>query len=192
VKKIIILAAGLSAAGFSVPAMAQTATPIDAAPVGARVEALIAFDHVRVDASDIGAGHITDNGLGYGLGGGFDFGNGGGMSFGVDVEGTKSTQKLGSSDVYIKAGRDLYAGGRVSFAIGGGSNVYLKAGYTNARFKGNDGFESVSDTFNGVRVGVGAQASLRGKAYAGLEYRYSNYEAGLERHQAALVVGTRF
>lgn len=31
-----------------------------------------------------------------------------------------------------------------------------------------------------------------GKTYAGLEYRYSNYEGGLIRHQGVVVIGTRF
>jgi outer membrane immunogenic protein len=30
------------------------------------------------------------------------------------------------------------------------------------------------------------------KTYIGAEYRYSNYEADLERHQVALTLGTHF
>ena len=35
----------------------------------------------------------------------------------------------------MKAGRDLYAGGRVNFAVSPTANLYVKGGYTNARFK---------------------------------------------------------
>jgi outer membrane immunogenic protein len=33
---------------------------------------------------------------------------------------------------------------------------------------------------------------ISGKAYVGAEYRYSNYQAGIDRHQVALTLGTRF
>ena len=45
---------------------------------------------------------------------------------------------------------------------------------------------------DGVRVGAGLQYAIGGKSYVGGEYRYSNYEADVSRHQLALTVGTRF
>ena len=92
----------------------------------------------------------------------------------------------------VKAGRDLYAGGRVSVAVSPTANLYVKGGYTNARYKADDGFDSVSENFGGYRLGAGGQMTVSGKAYVGAEYRYSNYEHGLERNQVALTVGTRF
>ena len=48
------------------------------------------------------------------------------------------------------------------------------------------------ENFDGYRLGAGGQLTVSGKAYVGGEYRYSNYEDGLKRHQVALTVGTRF
>jgi len=95
--------------------------------------------------------------------------------------------------VYVKSGRDLYAGGRVSFGISDKANVYVKGGYTNARFKASDGVITAADNAEGWRLGAGTQYNVSGKAYVGGEYRFSNYEGGdLKRHQVALTVGTRF
>jgi outer membrane immunogenic protein len=44
----------------------------------------------------------------------------------------------------------------------------------------------------GYRLGAGAQFGLGGKAYVGGEYRFSDYEQDVSRHQLALTVGTRF
>jgi len=49
-----------------------------------------------------------------------------------------------------------------------------------------------SENFDGYRLGAGGQIGIGGKAYVGSEYRYSNYEDGLSRHQVAMTVGTRF
>ena len=49
-----------------------------------------------------------------------------------------------------------------------------------------------STTLDGYRVGAGAQFNLAGKAYVGGEYRFSDYEEDVSRHQVALTVGTRF
>ncbi len=104
-----------------------------------------------------------------------------------------STQKEGDEDfAEVKAGRDLYAGGRATFAVSPTANLYLKGGYTNARFKATDGEDRFAENVDGFRIGAGGQLTLAGKAYVGAEYRYSNYEAGLSRNQVALTVGTRF
>ncbi|URD60981.1 porin family protein [Sphingomonas sp. KRR8] len=186
------LVTALAAVTVGAPVMAQDTAAAAEAPHGARIEAVVGVDHVRLDLRDFGLGHVTDGGLLYGVGAGFDFPVGDAVSVGADVEASDSTLKFGDSGVYVKSGRDLYAGGRFSFAIGEGSNVYVKAGYTNARFKATDGTDSASGNGDGFRAGIGAQAKLMGKTYAGLEYRYSNYEGGLIRHQGVVVIGTRF
>ena len=180
-----IALAGLSLAAIAAtPAAAQTETTT-VAPTGARVEALVGFDRVRVDGA-------KDSGVLYGIGAGYDFAVGG-MSLGLDVEATDATTKEGDDDTgSVAAARDLYAGLRATFPVSPTANVYLKGGYTNARFKAEFDGESESANADGFRLGAGAQFSLGGKAYAGGEYRYSNYEAGLSRHQFALTVGTRF
>ena len=43
-----------------------------------------------------------------------------------------------------------------------------------------------------LRVGAGVEQQLGTNLYAKAEYRYSNYEAGIERHQVLGGVGFRF
>ena len=97
----------------------------------------------------------------------------------------------------VKAGRDLYVGGRVGTVVGGRSLLYAKAGYTNARVKltqdGGTGQITLDRTaLDGVRVGGGAEVALSQNTFLKAEYRYSNYEAGLERHQVVGGFGVRF
>jgi outer membrane immunogenic protein len=182
VKKILFATAASAAFLAATPALAQAA----AAPAGPRVEALVGYDRVK-------AGGEKDGGALFGIGAGYDFAVGPAVSLGADIEATESTQKEGDEDIAeVKAGRDLYAGGRVSFAVSPTANLYVKGGYTNARFKATDGVDTVAENFDGFRLGAGGQMTIAGKAYVGAEYRYSNYEAGLSRNQVALTVGTRF
>jgi outer membrane immunogenic protein len=182
VKKILFASAFSVAFLAATPAFAQDV----AAPVGPRVEALVGYDRVKALGE-------KDGGALFGVGAGYDFAVGPAVSLGADVEATESTQKEGDEDIaQVKAGRDLYAGGRVSFAVSPTANLYLKGGYTNARFKATDGVDTVAENFDGFRLGAGGQMTLTGKAYVGAEYRYSNYEDGLARNQVALTVGTRF
>lgn len=181
-KKILFACAASATFLAATPALAQDA----AAPVGPRVEALVGYDRVKALGE-------KDGGALFGIGAGYDFAVGPAVSLGADIEATESTQKEGDEDIaQVKAGRDLYAGGRVSFAVTPTANLYLKGGYTNARFKATDGVDSVSENFDGFRLGAGGQMTLTGKAYVGAEYRYSNYQDGLSRNQVALTVGTRF
>lgn len=182
VNKTLILAA-VAATVVATPAFAQTSP---AAPAGPRVEALVGYDSAKALGE-------SDDGVLYGIGAGYDFAVGNGVSLGVDAEATDSTQKFGNDTVYVKSGRDLYAGGRISYAISDRANIYAKGGYTNARFKASDGVITAADNVDGWRLGAGAQFNLTGKAYVGGEYRFSSYEGGdLKRHQVALTLGTRF
>jgi len=184
VKKTLLATAASAAFLAATPALAQEAAP--AAPAGPRVEALVGYDRAKVDGEH-------DGGVLFGIGAGYDFAVGNGVSLGADIEATDSTQKEGDPDIaQIKAGRDLYAGGRVSFAVSPVANLYVKAGYTNARYKATDGDDTFAENLDGFRLGAGGQMSVGGKAYVGGEYRYSNYEAGFSRHQVALTLGTRF
>ena len=181
-KKILLATAATAAVLGATPALAQEAS---AAPVGPRVEAVLGYDRVKALGD-------KDGGALLGIGAGYDFAVGSGISLGADVEATESTQKESGGGASVKAARDLYAGGRVSFGVSPSANLYVKAGYTNARFKADDGVDSFAENFGGYRLGAGGQLAISGKAYVGGEYRYSNYEHGLARNQVALTVGTRF
>lgn len=181
-KKILFASGALATLLAATPAFAQEV----AAPVGPRIEALVGYDKVKALGE-------SDGGALFGVGAGYDFAVGNGISLGADVEATESTQKEGDEDIaQVKAGRDLYAGGRVSFAVSPNANLYVKGGYTNARFKATDGVDTAAENFDGYRLGAGGQLGIGGKAYVGSEYRYSNYDDGLKRHQLAVTVGTRF
>lgn len=181
-KKILIATAAMATVFTALPAAAQTTV---AAPVGGRVEALIGYDKVKALGE-------KDGGALYGIGAGYDFAVGNGFSLGADVEATDSTQKEGSAGLEVKAGRDLYTGLRANVAVSPTANLYVKGGYTNARFKASDGVNSFAENFDGYRLGVGGQLGLGGKAYVGGEFRHSNYEDGLKRNQVAMTLGTRF
>ena len=181
-KKILFASAAAAAVLASTPALAQTAS---IAPAGPRVEAVVGYDRVKALGE-------KDGGVLFGLGAGYDYPVSNTVSIGADVEASGSTQKESAGVVEVNAKRDLYAGGRVSFAVSPTANLYVKGGYTNARYKADDGFNSASENFGGYRLGAGGQIAVAGKAYVGGEYRYSNYEHGLVRNQVALTVGTRF
>jgi outer membrane immunogenic protein len=201
---------GVSTAAFiATPAAAQVA-----APTGARVEAVVGYDRVSYDLEDTFGidDSVHMSGVLLGVGVGYDFAVSSGVSLGLDAEISGSTADrkesyVGDLEGYdvdgtgkISAGRDLYAGARVTFAVSPTTNVYLKGGYTNARVKASvegmvDGEQvSMSDAANGdgVRAGLGAQFAIGANSYVGAEYRYSNYEHNVTRNQIAATFGLRF
>ena len=191
-KKIII--AALAASALAAPALAQDAAPF----TGPRVEALVGYDNVKGDG-----GHR--NGVTYGVGAGYDFQLGGAV-LGVEGEATDSSAKgcetnfvTATDRICANAKRDLYVGGRVGFAVAPSTLLYAKAGYTNARFKVNytdtatpANNTSAATNLDGVRVGAGVEQKLGTNLYAKAEYRYSNYEQGVDRHQVVAGFGFRF
>lgn len=175
--RMIYCTAAAAALAFASPAMAQ-GNLAPAAPAGFRIEAIVGYDHGGVDGFHM-------NGILFGVGAGYDFAVSNSISLGVDAEVSDST----ADNDGVSAGRDLYAGARVNFAVSPRANLYVKGGYTNARLKIED---CCADNGDGFRLGLGGQYLISGKTYVGAEYRYSNYEADLERHQVALTLGTRF
>jgi len=175
------LLAATAAFAFATPAMAQDSTG-DKIGSGPRVELLLGYDYVRAPL-------IEDDGALFGIAAGYDYAVANNVSIGAEVEASDSAVKDNSFGVDLKSGRDLYAGARVSLAVADGANIYVKGGYTNARFKA-DGFGG--ENFGGWRLGAGLQVDVLGKIYTGGEYRYSNYESGISRQQLAVKVGYRF
>lgn len=182
-------------ATLATPALAQE-TPSQG---GFRVEGLVGWDRPTIE--DEG----TDGVL-YGVGVGYDV-QAGRAVFGIEGEATDSSADECAADVAIagdelcvRAGRDLYVGGRVGALVGRNTLLYAKAGYTNARVSLDyeDGTASTADDFSdhanldGVRVGAGAQIGLTSNTYLRTEYRYSNYQDGVERHQVVGGFGFRF
>jgi len=191
-RKIIL--ASLLATAFAAPAMAQDSA---AGPfTGPRIEGIVGWDQVKGD------GDKSDDVM-YGAIAGYDV-QAGGAVIGGEVEYSDSDNRacggaatVANPRICLKAGRDLYVGGRVGTVVGTSTLLYAKAGYTNAdaKFTADDGTDEVTldkTHLDGVRVGAGVEHKLGSNAYVKAEYRYSNYEQGVERHQALAGVGYRF
>ncbi len=176
-KKIALALVALTAAA---PAFAQ-----DEAPefTGAHISAIAGFDLLDLNT----AGLDNPEGVAYGVNLGYDF-RAGGAVFGIEGEATESSAAVKAAGTEVAAAsRDLYVGGRVGF-VTGSALVYAKAGYTNFRVESIAGDADA----DGVRAGVGAEVKLQSNIFFKGEYRYSNYEADIERHQVVAGIGYRF
>jgi len=189
------LAAGTTLA--ATPALAQTTG--NAPGTGLRVEGIIGYDNARVPGVD-------SSGIVYGARAGYDF-DAGGLVVGIEGEITDSSVEecengfeAATDEICAEFGRDLYVGGRVGGRVGSNTLLFATAGYTNARVNLNyeDGTNGTLDDFrlaedlDGVRVGAGAEFAIGPSAFVRAEYRYSNYEQDIERHQVVGGFGFRF
>ncbi|WP_313536491.1 porin family protein [Sphingomonas sp.] len=198
---IAILAATTA---FATPAFAQTQ---DQSFAGSHAEVIAGWDRVN-DKSSYDA---SKDGVTYGGNIGYDIQRGGTV-FGVEGEVTGSTISDRSNDVLnagdrlrVKAGRDLYVGGRLGFVANPRTLIYAKAGYTNAQFITDYDSPATTpalsfrqrDNYDGWRLGAGAEFKVTDKVFAKAEYRYSNYGSQTngvdpERHQIVTGLGVRF
>ena len=189
----LIVVASLAAMSAATPALAQAKAPF----TGFRVEGIAGWDRAQVP-------NDRTNGIVYGAGAGYDF-QAGRAVLGIEGEASDSSGKECVSGTIVAAdrlcanvGRDLYVGGRVGALVGPATLLYAKAGYTNARFNlnyteptGVNNFK-VHDNYDGVRVGGGIEQAVGRNAYVKAEYRYSNYEQNVDRHQVVAGFGLRF
>jgi outer membrane immunogenic protein len=181
----------------SLIALAATATPASAADGQFRAEIHAGLDHARTD-------DFNDEGVLYGVGLGYDLNVGKNAFVGIDLSADDSTMKqceagaiIANDELCLRAGRDLAAGIRAGVNIGESGKVYALAGYTNARFKfayTTPAGVTTRDAENldGFRLGAGYQHALGGNTYGKVEYRYSNYEQDISRHQVLVGVGISF
>ena len=174
--KTVIFAAAAAVAAISAPAFAQEAAPF----TGAHAEVLAGYDALDTNSAGLG----TPDGFFYGLSAGYDF-QAGSAVLGLEGEVADSTTKRAG----VETDRDLYVGARAGFLAGDRGLAYVKAGYTNARIE-EEGFGGANG--DGVRVGAGLEYKLGGQLFVKGEYRYSNYEGDIERHQAVAGLGIRF
>ena len=188
-------AAALLAGTIATPALAQDNPNLG----GFHIDGIVGYDRPSIQDEHA-------NGVTYGVGAGYDFRSGNAI-FGIEAEATDSSADrtvngavIAGDSLRVRAGRDLYIGGRAGFGIGGNSLIYAKAGYTNARFRADyeDGTAATVNDFSqrtnldGIRAGVGAQIGVGSNAYLRTEYRYSNYQDGVDRHQVVGGFGVRF
>ncbi|MDF8334768.1 outer membrane protein [Novosphingobium cyanobacteriorum] len=226
-----------SALAVSVPALAQEEAPATATGMGdpsvspARnfsglsVNTVIGYDHLRSGSTkDIDTNADIKqslNGVVFGGGIGYDAAIGDRLTIGAEAEATTSSARWdnnnGEPNTFnlgrVKAGRDLYAGARIGFAMSPKTLLYVKGGYTNARFNlettgGGLSARRRLDT-DGWRAGAGIEQKLGNHGFGRIEYRYSNYTKGeydynadipdsgrfsldTDRHQVVASVGVRF
>lgn len=216
-RKLVFVAALVASSALAAPAFAQ-----DSAPSGFRVGVVGGLDIVRpgsTEDSDVDGDDQSIEGVQYGVEAGYDIPVGG-VVLGLEAELSGSTAKVttDSSDPNffgygrVKAGRDIYVGGRVGVPVGTGTLLYAKGGYTNARLNvtADNGTTTLDENFqlDGWRVGAGVEKSIGSNTYAKLEYRYSNYTdadfqfangattdtfgVDTDRHQIVAGVGFRF
>jgi outer membrane immunogenic protein len=178
-KTVIFAAITAAFTALAAPAFAQDDTTFS----GPRVEALTGYDSVKTNGNGLG----NPDGFLYGAGLGYDFRRGNAV-FGIDAELTDSTASVNTVAGPIDATRDIYVGGRAGLVLGTKALAYVKAGYSNARIEGA-GFNNNGD---GLRVGAGLEYDLGNKLFAKAEYRYTNYEQDVERHQLLGGIGIRF
>ncbi len=192
-KKKVILAAA-AAVSFSTTAFADEAVPA----IYAGIES--GYDHVSV--KDVASG----NGLAYGGVVGVQQKLADVFTFGLEGEVTGATTRRSASDAFgdylsVKAGRDLAVSLRVGYLVSPNLLVYVKGGYTNARFS-IDATDSagasarLATNANGYRIGTGFEVG-RGKLRFRGEYRYSDYsdlkfqgvDTGIETRRQQVLAG---
>jgi outer membrane immunogenic protein len=193
---------------------------------GPRVEGLLGYDISRAGSDVDNDANSNDDesieGLLYGVGAGYDVAVGDKAIVGVEGEFTQGTAKTkfenGDFEGFglgrVKTGRDLYVGARAGLVVSPKTLLYVKGGYTNARYKARatDGTTELRESFDtdGWRAGAGAEMAVKNNVYAKLEYRYSHYSKAevdfedegtpdtarfgidTDRHQVVAGVGVRF
>jgi len=200
----LVLTAATAALGLGLAAPAFAQDTGKAPFTGVRVEALAGYDNL----SDGDSRSSGKDGFVYGGALGYDA-QVGGFVLGVDGEITGATTKVRGTDVLtagdrlrVRAGRDLYVGGRIGYVVSPQTLIYAKAGYTNARINtdytvGTARIEDHSD-LDGYRLGAGLEYNVTPQAYLKAEYRYSHYgnaggyDIDANRNQVLAGVGYRF
>ena len=130
---------------------------------GGHVEAITGYDHIT----------DGDDGILYGIGAGYDFRTGN-VVLGIEGEVLESTAGECAGGICVDAGRDFYIGGRVG--------VEVTQNNVEADFN-----------LDGIRAGAGLEWLIPGSPLSlRAEYRYTNYELGVERHQGTLGLALRF
>ncbi len=171
---------------------------------GFRVEGQGGWDRMTVNTRNQGfIKEFRKDGLMYGAEGGYDlrlsdkailgvFGNYNWSTIDEDVADT-----LGNR-INVDVKNEWSAMGRLGYKISDNTLLYLSGGYAKTKIAyaftpaGSTTTFNSSDKFGGVRGAVGLEQGLGSNVYAKVEYRYTNYENNLSRHQVVGGLGIRF
>ena len=195
--KLLAIVGGVAlAAALSNPAEAADFT-------GPRVEVHAGWERLGVADPALKLDDRED-GIVYGVGVGYDVALGkrlvAGLEADFDLADTEFERVAGNTRVEARARRDIALSARLGARLGDRLLLYGKAGYTNARIAGvliaNGTAGTTREEFaangDGLRLGAGVEFALGAHAYAKSEYRYSNYESDVTRHQLLAGFGYRF
>jgi outer membrane immunogenic protein len=176
-KKFAIAAA---AAVFALPAVASAQ---------AFVQAESGIDVVSAEGE-------SEANIGYGGSVGYDMPLSGGMFVGVqatysDSE-TKRCERSEGAKVCLEAGRDVAGLVRLGSQMGEQGKLYVFGGYANARAELTYSNVTAHTDLDGFRLGAGYQYDINDKFFVKAEYRYSNYEADVSRHNGVIAIGAKF
>ena len=174
------------------PALAMIATP---AAAQLRGDVHAGLDSLSSDGE-------SQEGVTYGLTVSYDL-PGRDMILGVQLDLDATDNRDCKADVFvtgdracIEGQRDTAITGRLGYRAGDRVMLIGTAGYANARFRAS--YEGAGirtdehETLDGVRLGVAAVADIGRRLYAKAEYRYTNYEQDVSRHQGLAGIGLRF
>lgn len=184
-RKVTLSLITAAVAASATPASANTAENF----AGAKIEAVAGFDLI-----DLPSPIQNASGAVGGINAGYDI-DAGGVILGIEGEATLSTA---STDFFppneIASGRSLYAGVRAGVPVSEKALIYAKAGYANTRLRITDGSGNTifARNLDGIRGGAGAEYKISDNLHVKGEYRYTNYEANIEGHQAMVGLGIRF
>ncbi len=191
----LFIASLLLSASLATPALAQDEPTADKEFQGFKIVSLVGVDQLNTPAVDA-TGFFYGGTIGYDL-------QAGKAVYGIEGEVGDSTGSGCRTNVIVAgdtlcntARRDLYVGARAGVVIGQKTLLYVKAGYSNAQILGTYlvGPNGIGNTENldGWRLGGGAEFNLSRKVFARGEYRYTNYDQGVSRHQGLIGLGIKF
>jgi outer membrane immunogenic protein len=211
--KVQFFAAALAATVFATPAFAAEFT-------GPRAELRVGYESVDADGAFVNgtvarAGNGSEDGVTYGAEIGYDHKIGKnfilGAYAGIDFSDADDCGAIfGNDEACFGTGRNITAGVRAGVQVAPRVLLYAKGGYSNGRMKlSYDGVGTVNDfrlrdNRDGYHIGAGAEFAVTEKAYAKLEYVYTDYDgrgykngtfgAGYDtsRHQVMAGFGFRF
>jgi outer membrane immunogenic protein len=170
------------------------------AATSAFAQGLHADVHAGLD--DVHSDGESAQGVTYGLTLGYALARGHAL-IGVQLDLDATDNKTCQDDVLlvgdracVDARRDTVISLRGGAFVAPSTSIYATIGYANARFAARYEGAGIDtgdhETLDGVRLGAGMSTDIGRRLYGKLEYRYTNYEDGVTRHQGLLGVGVRF
>jgi outer membrane immunogenic protein len=179
-KTALVAAAAL---GMTSVAQAQDFT-------GPRAEVRVGFDSLDLNVQK----GVNVDGATYGVAVGYDVALAPRVIVGMDaaIDGSSADDTLAGA-LKVEARRDIEIGARIGYVLTPSVMVYGRGAYSNARVGIDLGNRDLGSQINeGWRVGGGAEFALSRNLYAKGEYRYTNYNQNIERHQGLVGLGVRF